>query len=118
VPVGFTSVGHFGIALQEGGAKNGVLSAIEDFMGQSGDYKLDIIPVVFGIGILRRVSHPLEELIEVILPSPQYSALLARLEVNRLENWLDIVRLQSMAQPEKRMSESWIGRLMWKFISR
>jgi hypothetical protein len=116
-PTGFTALGNFGIALKEGGEKNGVLSAVEDFVEQSGEFKLDIVPVVFGVGILRRVSHPLEELICEILPSPQYSALLARLELNRLENWLDIVSLQSLRCVSPK-SKGWIGRLMGKFISR
>lgn len=88
---GFESRGAFAIALQEGGPLNGVLTAVEDFMSQRDGMKLDIIPVVFGLGVLRRTGHPLEKNISDLLPSAGYAALLERLEANRLENWIELL---------------------------
>jgi hypothetical protein len=39
-------------ALKEGGPRNGVLTAIEDFMEERGDLRLAIIPFFFGCGLL------------------------------------------------------------------
>lgn len=40
-------------AIREGGPRNGVLTAIEDFLAESGDgYRFELIPVYFGFGIL------------------------------------------------------------------
>jgi hypothetical protein len=39
-------------ALEEGGPRNGVLTAIEDFMEERGDLRLAIVPLFFGCGLL------------------------------------------------------------------
>lgn len=91
VKTGFCSEGQFALALKEGGPQNGVLTAIEDFISQRGEMSFDIIPAVFGLGVLRRTGHPLEKNISAILPAPGYAALLARLEANRMENWINLL---------------------------
>jgi hypothetical protein len=39
-------------ALTEGGPKNGVLTAVEDFVAESKVGKLSVVPILFGLGIL------------------------------------------------------------------
>ncbi|MFZ4387303.1 MAG: class I SAM-dependent methyltransferase, partial [Chthoniobacterales bacterium] len=49
---GFRSEGKFALARHEGGARNGVLTAVEDFMKETPGYELFLIPVIFGLGFL------------------------------------------------------------------
>jgi hypothetical protein len=56
-------------ALEEGGPSNGVLTAIEDFMGERGDLRLAIIPLFFGCGLLWPESAPWSgEVAEIVEP--------------------------------------------------
>jgi hypothetical protein len=50
-------------AVSEGGPRNGVLTAIEDFLAESGEeISLTVLPVMYGLGILvparRLAAHP------------------------------------------------------------
>jgi hypothetical protein len=56
-------------ALKEGGPRNGVLTAIEDFMEERGDLRLAIIPFFFGCGLLWPESAPWSgEVAEIVEP--------------------------------------------------
>jgi len=56
-------------ALEEGGPRNGVLTAIEDFMEARGDLRLAIIPLFFGCGLLWPESAPWSgEVAEIVEP--------------------------------------------------
>ncbi|MBW3613749.1 MAG: class I SAM-dependent methyltransferase [Actinobacteria bacterium] len=91
---GFRGMGEFSVAVREGGPRNGVLTAVEDFLRDRPELSLSVVPVVFGLGVIfdRRApySAPLEE---VLLP---YSSnpLLQRLEDNRLALYLAVLDLQ------------------------
>jgi hypothetical protein len=92
---GFRGMGQFAWARREGGPRNGVLTAIEDFKAQS-ERPLSFahIPGVFGLGILFDSDAPwAESLGRAVLPYHKHP-LLAALEENRLANYLRVIELQ------------------------
>jgi Methyltransferase domain len=73
-----------GAAAEEGGPRNGVLTAVEDFVGGRDDVDLAIVPVFFGLGVAwsKRASYA-EELADLLAPWNR-NELLGRLEDNRV----------------------------------
>lgn len=95
---GFSGAGHFAFACREGGERNGVLTAVEDFCLPFGDeFVLALIPAVFGLGVLfSKHAEWAESLAEYLLPYHQ-NDLLQRLETNRLKNYLRVLEMQNQA---------------------
>jgi hypothetical protein len=91
---GFRGRGSFAIALREGGPRNGVLTAIEDFLEGREELRFVHVPVIFGVGVVfdrtARYGSSLEELLAPYHGNP----LLAKLEENRLALYLKVVELQ------------------------
>ncbi|MGI8572764.1 MAG: class I SAM-dependent methyltransferase [Solirubrobacteraceae bacterium] len=71
-------------AEREGGAHNGVLTAIEEFVGERGDLSLAVVPAFFGLGAAWRRDAPWAQDIARILEPLDRSPLLAALERNRI----------------------------------
>jgi hypothetical protein len=95
---GFRGMGHFAWADHEGGPRNGVMTAIEDFMAdlEAAGRSLAFaeIPAVFGLGILFDVDQPWSETIgQLILPYHD-NPLIGALEANRLANYLRVLDYQ------------------------
>lgn len=96
---GFRGMGAFAWALEAGGPRNGVLTAVEDFITeaeQDGTRQMCFanIPAVFGLGVLFDASalwaDPLARLVE-----PYHdNELLHKLEINRLRNYLKVIDMQ------------------------
>ena len=98
---GFRGCGAFAVALHEGGPRNGVLTAVEDFAAQHGeDFFWARIPGVFGLGVLFDRSHPAAEAIVSLLGPLHEHPLLARLESTRLANYLKVIELQDQLAAE------------------
>jgi hypothetical protein len=98
---GFRGMGQFAWALHEGGARNGVLTGIEDFLRDESaagrDYGFAEVPAVFGLGVLFAADAPWsEQVAQMVLPYHDNS-LLRRLEENRLANYLTVVDWQDRA---------------------
>jgi hypothetical protein len=92
---GFRGCGAFAVATKEGGARNGVLTAVEDFVADSGDELLWAnVPGVFGLGVLFDRSHPAAAAMSALLAPLHENPLLARLERNRLANYLKVIEWQ------------------------
>lgn len=92
---GFRSNGSYAIALQEGGARNGVLTAIEDFIRlYPQEFCFAHIPAVFGLGVLFNVAHPHANAIATLVSPYHNNPLLKTLELNRLDNYLKVIQLQ------------------------
>jgi hypothetical protein len=71
-------------AAQEGGSRNGVLTAVEDFVAEREELRLAIVPVFFGLGVVWRSDAPWsDDLAEILLPWDR-NPLLERLEANRV----------------------------------
>lgn len=98
---GFRGMGAFACALDEGGPRNGVLTAVEDFLAESlaagRDYAFAEIPAVFGLGVLFALDAPWSaSLADLVMPYHR-NALLQTLERNRLHNYLRVIELQDAA---------------------
>lgn len=98
---GFRGCGQFAVALHEGGPRNGVLTAIEDFIADSEADGAQLlyasIPAVFGLGVLFDATAPwAAPLAEHLVPWHD-NRLLATLERNRLRNYLAVIDWQDRA---------------------
>ena len=71
-------------AEREGGPRNGVLTAIEDFAEERPDLRLVIIPSFFGLGILWARDAPYADALAELLDPWDRNPLLERLEENRV----------------------------------
>jgi len=71
------------VAAEEGGGRNGVLTAIEDFVGEREQIRLAIIPAFFGLGVLWARDAPYADALEQIVGPWDRNPILARLEANR-----------------------------------
>lgn len=97
-PAGFIGAGAFTFASEAGGERNGVLTAVEDALdaAQHSSWQLEIIPAIFGVGVMMRRTEETAELLDVIR---RYSAspLLAAMENNRLALYTRILQMQHEA---------------------
>ncbi|NVO14149.1 MAG: class I SAM-dependent methyltransferase [Rhodoplanes sp.] len=107
---GFRGMGAFAFAVHEGGPKNGVLTAIEDFLAEAladgRDYAFAEIPAVFGLGIVFALDAPWSARLADLLMPFHRNALLRRLEDNRLRNYLQVIALQDEAAGSDRRLRS------------
>lgn len=95
---GFRGMGHFAWAKHEGGPRNGVRTAVEDFVADIAAEGRDIafaeIPAVFGLGILFSMDAPWSaKVAQQVLPYHR-NPLIASLERNRLANYLAVLDWQ------------------------
>lgn len=92
---GFRGMGQFAWAVHEGGPRNGVLTAVEDFKQECGrDLAFAEVPAVFGLGILFDKDAPWSEALgRGVLPYHKHP-LIASLEQNRLRNYLRVIEIQ------------------------
>ena len=95
---GMRGMGHFGWALHEGGERNGVKCAVVDFINaaEAGGHQLAYaeIPAVFGLGILFDTNAPWAGPLSDFLIPYHDNPLLAKLEQNRLANYLTVLDWQ------------------------
>jgi hypothetical protein len=71
-------------AAREGGPRNGVLTAVEDFVGEHEGLQLAIVPAFFGLGVVWDRSAPYADAVAEVLAPWDRNPLLARLEENRV----------------------------------
>lgn len=95
---GFRGCGQFAFAVQEGGPRNGVLTALEDFVAEAREGGSALayaeVPGVFGLAVLFDTAAPwAEALAELVLPYHE-NKLLKTLEENRLRNYLTVLDWQ------------------------
>lgn len=94
---GFRGCDSFAVALEEGGEKNGVMTAVKDFLKSYPDnYQMYVIPAIFGLCVLVSASHPQRNKIKKILSMYDKNSLLEKLERNRLANYLKVIEWQDM----------------------
>jgi hypothetical protein len=95
---GFRGCGAWACALEEGGERNGVLKAVEDFVEARGNsIRMSLVPGVFGLGVLYSSSAPWADAVQRQLDPFDRSPLLAKMERNRLENYLRVIELQDQS---------------------
>jgi hypothetical protein len=71
-------------AAREGGPRNGVLTAIEDFVDGRDDLRLAVVPTFFGLGIVWRLEAPYGDALAELLDPWDRNPILERLERNRV----------------------------------
>ena len=95
---GMRGLGSFAVAMEVGGPRNGVLTAVEDFLAQADCEERPLfyvhVPAVFGLGIIFDAQAPWSTAIAEYLLPYHANPLIARLEENRLRNWLEVVEWQ------------------------
>jgi methyltransferase family protein len=90
---GFRGEGQFAWALKKGGEKNGVLTAVRDFCARHDEYVYRSIEAVFGLGALTLRGSPADAVVAEAFGRYD-TALVRRLEQNRLELYLKVLELQ------------------------
>jgi hypothetical protein len=92
-------------AATEGGPRNGVLTAIEDFVGGQEGLRLAVVPAFFGFGAVWRIDAPYaEELARIFDPLDRHP-LVARLEANRVYHLASVhVQLMEVAAAQERIA--------------
>lgn len=70
-------------ARREGGPRNGVLTAVEDFVSGRDGLRLAVVPAFFGLGVVWHQDAPWAEAVAEILAPWDRNPLLERLEANR-----------------------------------
>ena len=96
---GFRGCGEWACALDEGGERNGVLKAVEDFIEARARISLALVPGVFGLGILYSADAPWAEAMQGQLAPFHCNPLLQTLEQNRLNNYVRVIELQDRPGP-------------------
>jgi len=98
---GFRGAGQFAIALHEGGPANGVLTAVEDFLIEARSHGRELafalVPAVFGLGVVFAADAPWSPALTQILLPLHDNPLIAKLEQNRLRNYLAVIDWQDRA---------------------
>jgi hypothetical protein len=85
-------------AAREGGPRNGVLTAVEDFVAGRDGLRLAVVPVFFGFGVVWHQAAPWSDGLARILDPWDRNPILERLEANRVHH---------LAQGHARLVESW-----------
>jgi hypothetical protein len=108
-PAGFVGLGAFTCAREAGGERNGVLTAIEDALTTTEGWHLEIIPAIFGLGVLARTTSETAPLFQAIRPYSD-SKLLEAMENNRIALYTRVLQLQyeaaARADDADRLAES------------
>ena len=109
-------------AAREGGARNGVLTAVEDFVGAREGLRLAVVPAFFGFGAVWELEAPWAERLAAVIDPWDRNPLLERLEANRVRHlataWAAHQRLARLEAVLRRLLESrafsvaeWLSRL-------
>jgi len=98
---GLRGMGQFAVALHEGGPRNGVLTAVEDFIAHAESDGRSLvfahIPAVLGLGVLFDATAEWAEDVAGLLLPYHENELIAKLELNRLANYLAVIDWQDRA---------------------
>jgi hypothetical protein len=104
-----------GSAAREGGERNGVLTAAEDFVAAREGLTLAIVPVFFGLGVIWHRDAPWSDALARLLEPWDRNPLLERLEANRVLH-LAVAHFQfveaSKAQERSARQEAALRRLL------
>jgi hypothetical protein len=95
---GLRGHGRLALAEHEGGPRNGVLTAVEDFIVDSKAAGMALcyahVPAALGLGVVFDATAPWAERLAAHLMPWHENTLLATLEENRLRNYLDAIDLE------------------------
>jgi hypothetical protein len=92
-------------AEREGGPRNGVLTAVEDFIERREGLRLATLPVFFGLGILWHTDAPWAGAVAEIVEPWDRNSLLERLEANRVYHLATVhLRAVEVAMLQERLA--------------
>lgn len=94
----FHLAGALAMAEREGGPRNGVLTAVEDFLAGRPHLALTLIPCIFGLAVIHPRTAPFAAELERHLAPYHENPLLARLEENRLALFMKVMEYK-MREP-------------------
>lgn len=98
---GLRGMGNFAVALEAGGERNGVLTAVEDFLRETDSDERPLmyvhVPAVLGLGIVFDAAASWSEALAEFLLPYHANPLIARIEENRLRNYLEVIEWQDRA---------------------
>jgi hypothetical protein len=96
-------------AEREGGERNGVLTAVEDFVEGRDKLRLAVVPAFFGLGVVWHREAPWAGAVEEILAPWDRNPLLERLEANRVfhlaSTHAQMVRAAQLSRRNARLEE-------------
>jgi len=99
---GLRGEGHFAVAVDEGGPRNGVCTALEDFLGGHPELEVLSLPCIFGLAVVFASGAPWAPEVRRLLAPFDDHPLLARLEANRVRLYLEVIALQDLIARERR----------------
>ncbi|MBL7626901.1 hypothetical protein I7412_06910, partial [Frankia sp. CN6] len=108
---GLRGDGAFAWALAEGGPRNGVRTAVEEFVAGHPELRFFTVAPVFGLGIVVDRRAPYAARIAELLAPWVANPLLVRLERNRLDLYLRVVALRDEALALARLHHAELERL-------
>jgi hypothetical protein len=79
-----TGMPMYAAAEHEGGPRNGVMTALEDFLGRRKDLRAAMLPLFFGMAVVWPVDTPWAEEVAAFLKPWDSHPVLERLEANRV----------------------------------
>lgn len=91
---GFRGDGHFACALHQGGPRNGVRTALEDFLAGHPGWVVRHVPCVFGLCVVFPEDAPWSAELGDFLDCYHENPMLVRLETNRIDLYLKVLELQ------------------------
>ena len=107
---GLCGCGQFAYAEEEDSDKNGVKTAIEDFVAANPNYYFYVLAPVFGIAVLVRKDNPyLDEITSYL--QPLQSELLERMEKNRIALYIRVIQLESAISSHNKIASKHIAEL-------
>jgi Methyltransferase domain len=71
-------------AAEEGGPRNGVLTAVEDFVAAHSGLRLAVVPAFYGLGLVWREDAPYADVLAKLLDPLDRNPIIERLEANRV----------------------------------
>jgi hypothetical protein len=91
---GFHGEFQFAVAEHEGGERNGVKTAVEDFLGRHPELDYRQVDAVFGVGYVFGREAPYADRLRALLDPWHGNGLVARLEHNRVRLYTRLLDLQ------------------------
>jgi hypothetical protein len=98
---GFRGEGAFAFATYEGGPRNGVRTAIEDFLVERPGHELLATPLIFGLGVVGATSEPMWARVREVMAPYVDNPTLEAMERNRLDLLLRVIDLQTAHWPHR-----------------
>ena len=100
---GFRGGSGWAMANHIGGPRNGVLTAVEDFLDEARASGRELawahVPAVFGLGILFDATAPWAPDVAALVAPFHDNKLLAAMELNRLRNYMAVIAWQDQTAP-------------------